>query len=41
MKVWTIQSQEVVDQINRDGVYYPDFSKSRYLNEPRWILLDD
>ncbi len=33
MKFWTIQTREVLEMIQKDGVYQPDFSKSRYLNE--------
>jgi len=33
MKFWTIQTKEVLEIIQRDGIYQPDFRKSRYLNE--------
>ncbi len=31
MKFWTIQSKEVMDIIESENAYYPDFSKSRYV----------
>lgn len=34
MKMWTIQSKAVVDEIKRTGEYLPDFHKSHYYNEP-------
>ncbi|MDO5296524.1 MAG: hypothetical protein Q4F00_07835 [bacterium] len=30
MRYWTVQSNEVIQIIENDGVYYPDFRKSRY-----------
>lgn len=33
MKFWTIQSREVVDIINKKGIYYPDFKKSLILKK--------
>lgn len=30
MKFWTIQSKEVMDIIDNEGIYYPDNHKSRY-----------
>lgn len=30
MKYWTVQSQEVLQIIERDGVYYPQFTRSQY-----------
>ncbi len=30
MKFWTIQSQEVLDIIEKEEVYHPQFSKSQY-----------
>jgi hypothetical protein len=30
MKLWTVQHNNVIDIINTNGVYYPDFSKSTY-----------
>ena len=31
MKFWTIQDHNVKDIIDRNGIYQPDFNKSRYL----------
>lgn len=31
MKFWTIQSKKVMDIIESEGAYYPDFAKSRYI----------
>lgn len=33
MKFWTVQSNEVFDIIEKEGIYYPDFNKSRYNDE--------
>lgn len=33
MKFWTVQSKEVVEIIEKEGVYIPDFSKSDYLKK--------
>lgn len=33
MKYWTVQSKEILDPLNKKGVYYPDFTKSKYLQE--------
>lgn len=33
MKVWTVQSKAVIDEIFRIGLYLPDFKKSKYLAE--------
>ncbi|MBR3142802.1 MAG: hypothetical protein IKF09_06630 [Clostridiales bacterium] len=30
-RFWTVQSREVLDIIERDGIYHPDFEKSDYL----------
>ncbi|MDU3176672.1 hypothetical protein [Anaerococcus sp.] len=30
IKLWTVQDKKVLDTIQRDGVYYPDFNKSYY-----------
>lgn len=30
MKYWTIQKKSVLNKIEKEGVYYPDFSKSDY-----------
>ena len=32
MKYWTVQSKDIMDIIRTDGIFQPDFSKSRYLN---------
>ena len=31
MKFWTIQTKDVIEQIQEKGIYQPDFSFSRYL----------
>ena len=31
MRFWTIQSTDVIEILRQDGIYYPDFGKSRYL----------
>lgn len=31
MKFWTVQKKEIIDTVNQDGIYQPDFSKSDYL----------
>ncbi len=31
MKFWTIQDQSVKDIVGHNGIYQPDFDKSRYL----------
>lgn len=33
MKFWTIQSQEVLDIIEKEGVYHPKFSMSQYYKQ--------
>ncbi|WPK13626.1 hypothetical protein R6U77_08170 [Lysinibacillus louembei] len=33
MKIWTIQSKQVVDDIMGNNVYIPDFNKSSYLEK--------
>lgn len=33
MKFWTVQSRRVIDIIQKEGTYQPDFKQSRYLNE--------
>ncbi len=42
MRFWTIQTMDVLDILRRDGVFQPDFSKSRYLsvNPPLAELYD-
>ena len=30
MKYWTVQSQEVLEIIEKEGAYYPVFAKSQY-----------
>lgn len=32
MKYWTIQTKSVMKMIEEDGIYQPDFNRSRYLN---------
>lgn len=31
MRYWTVQDVEVLNQVQSDGVFIPDFSKSTYL----------
>lgn len=31
MKFWTIQTKDVIESIQKNGVYQPDFNSSRYL----------
>lgn len=33
MKFWTIQSQEVLDIIEKEGIYHPNFSMSQYYKQ--------
>lgn len=33
MKYWTIQKKSVLNKIEKEGVYYPEFSKSDYIKE--------
>ncbi len=33
MKAWTIQKKSILDQINENGIYYPDINKSSFVNE--------
>lgn len=33
MKFWTIQSQEVLEIIEKEGVYYPKFAMSQYYKQ--------
>ena len=35
MKFWTIQTKDVLEIIQKKGIYQPDFSKSRYLDMNR------
>lgn len=35
MKFWTIQTKDVLEIIQKEGIYRPDFSKSRYLGMNR------
>lgn len=47
MKFWTVQSKEVIEIIEKEGIYYPDVKKSRYANYNKIMfsfyssLLDD
>ena len=38
MKYWTVQTKEVLDIINRDGVYNPKNTESRYVKENPSLL---
>lgn len=31
MKFWTVQKKEVIEIVNKEGIYQPDFGKSEYL----------
>lgn len=31
MKVWTVQNKDVINKVESEGIYQPDFSKSNYL----------
>jgi len=31
MKFWTVQTKEVMEIVAQEGMYYPDFGKSRYV----------
>lgn len=33
MKFWTIQTKQVIEVVNIEGIYQPDFKYSRYLKE--------
>ena len=33
MKLWTVQDKAILNLIAKDGVYYPDFAKSRFVAE--------
>lgn len=33
MRFWTIQSMDVIEILRQDGIYYPNFGKSRYLTK--------
>ena len=31
MKFWTVQNKEVINLVNKNGIFYSDFVKSNYL----------
>ncbi|HAJ96380.1 MAG TPA: hypothetical protein DCO72_01410 [Ruminococcus sp.] len=33
MRYWTVQTRDVVEQIHENGIFEPDFKKSRYINK--------
>lgn len=40
MKFWTIQTKNVIESIQKNGVYQPDFRRSRYLLRINRNLID-
>ncbi|MTV82193.1 hypothetical protein [Secundilactobacillus folii] len=33
MSLWTMQNKQILDILDQDGIYYPDFQKSDYLHK--------